>query len=166
MKTRILCLISGLLLPFASVAENEWSVGLLTGVPFYLTPEVSYQSQVSEVRYYANLKLGLDSGGAVGFETPFSANKKHALGAFIGSVGIRDDDNDCPDDDDVIAALACSLGNIFDYERVDGIGVSYSYNFNKLNNRGWYTRFELGYGKGEESNRNLTSGSFFIGYQF
>lgn len=166
MKTRMLCLVSGLLLSSSVAAKSSWSAGLLTGVPFYLTPEVSYQATNSDTRYYGSIKLGFDSGAAIGFERPFSANKKHAFGAFVGTLGIRDGDDDCTHDGDIIDALACSIANVFDYERVDGIGLSYSYNFNQLNESGWYTRFEIGHGKGEESERNLTSGSFFIGYQF
>ncbi len=166
MKTRILSVACGLLLSGSVLAEENWSTSISTGLPFFLTPELSYQANNSDIRYYANLKIGLDNGAAIGFETPFSTNKKHSFGAFFGSVGVHDGDTDCRDNDDLGSAIGCALADAFDWERVDGIGISYRYSFNQFNAEGMYTRFEVGYGKGDESNRDLTSGSFLIGYQF
>ena len=110
--------------------------------------------------------MGLDYGGAIGFETPFSMNKKHSFGAFIGSVGVRDGETSCDDEDDLGGVIGCALADAFDWERVDGFGVTYSYHFDQFNGKGMYTRFEIGRGKGDESDRSLTTGSFLIGYQF
>lgn len=156
----------------AASADDDISFALSTGVPFFVTPEMSYQSQDSETRYYANLKLGLDNGASLGFETPVSENKKHMLGAFIGSVGVRDGDTEC--DQEPSSSLGETLGNIigcslaatFDWETVNGIGASYRYDFSGEVNQGWYTRLELGYGKARESKKNTAVGGFVVGYQF
>lgn len=167
MKNRMLLTAAFTLFSNVSLAQDDWSFSLSSGLPFFVTPEVSYQPQGSEFRYYANFKGGLDEGGAIGFETAFSNNKKHAYGAFIGSVGVRNGEDDCdPDETNPIASIFCTFGEAFDWERVDGLGVSYSYNFNGFAEAGWFTRLEAGYGKGAESERSLASGSVSFGYRF
>lgn len=167
MKNRMLLTVALTLFSHASLAQDDWSFSLASGLPFFVTPEVSYQPAESEFRYYASFKGGLDNGGTIGFETAFSDNKKHAYGAFIGSVGVRDGEDDCdPDEVNPFATIFCALGDAFDWERVDGVGVSYSYHFNEFGQAGWFTRLEAGYGKGSESERNLASGSISFGYRF
>lgn len=169
MKNRSLSLLIGGLLACSAQAEQSndaWSWSMSSGVPFFATPEVSYQTAGSDVRYYGNVKLGVSSGMAVGVERAFTSNKRHAVGAFIGSVGVRDGDSHCSTESDLDETLGCIIADIFDWERVDGVGVSYSYNGAGLGSKNWYTRIELGYGKGEESKRNLASGAIIVGYQF
>lgn len=168
-------LLSLVLVTSASVSANEgMSFSLSSGAPFFLNPEVSYSSKHSETRYYGNLKLGLDNGASLGFETSISESNQHALGAFIGSIGVHDGEDDCLDEQDDPNSLGeglgqiigCSLVDVFDWERVDGVGVTYSYNFNTLNQSSWFVRLEAGYGKGAESDRDLSSGALLIGYRF
>lgn len=155
-------------------AKDGMSFNLSSGAPFFLTPEVSYASKHSQTRYYGNLKLGLDDGASLGFETVISESNKHAVGAFIGTIGVHDGEDDCLDEQDDPNSLGeglgqiigCSLVDVFDWERVDGIGLTYSYNFNELNQSSWFVRLEAGYGKGAESDRDLSSGALLIGYRF
>lgn len=172
MKIKMLYALVGGLLSAPVVAQEEWNFALSTGAPFFVTPEVSYQPTNSDIRYYGNIKLGLDNGGAIGFDMPVSENNKHALGLFVGSVGVRDGETECSNKNpsnlgEVLGhTIGCALADALDWERVDGIGMSYQYGFNQSGKDGWFTRVELGYGKGADSDRNLTAASILLGYQF
>jgi hypothetical protein len=150
---------------FTSHANDDYHFSLGTGVPFLLTAELSTYSQDNQKRYYANAKGSFAAGAALGFEASVSENNKHAMGAFIGTVGISDGE-DCPVTNSFSNDFACAIAHIFDWETVNGLGVTYSYNFNTLQKRGWKLRFEAGYGKGHKSKENSMAGNVYLGYQF
>ena len=153
-------------------ADQGWTFRMSTGVPHFLTPEASYYDTETGRRYYGNAKVGVASGASFGVDFPVSDNNKHVMGFVLGTVGVRDGDYQCPDDEpgnigeSFGFAFGCGLAAAFDWERVDGVGVSYSYNFSEFGKSGWYSRFEIGYGKGADSKRNLAAGSILIGYEF
>lgn len=168
-------LLSLALLTSATASANEdVKFSLSTGAPFLINAELSYKPQDSQVRYYGVLKSGSffsDDGFAIGFETPFSNNNKHAFGAYFGSIGVVPGGDVCKETENSDTPLAESIACIlvaaaFDWERVDGIGVSYSYNFNELHNDSWFVRLEAGYGKGNESNNDDVTGGLLFGYRF
>ena len=164
-------------MPFMShSADVSYSIG--AGIPFFLVPEISLASSDGSQRWYANYKLSLDDGFSIGFEQSVSDNNKHAIGLLIGALGIQDDDRPCHADkksdndlaDGVIDVIACSvvdvLNEVLDEETVNGLGVSYSYNFSGLNQAGMRIRMELGYGEGTNSNEKNASGGINFSYQF
>lgn len=164
--------LSSALFSATSNAEEGWKFRMSSGVPHFITPEASYYDAESGRRYYGNIKIGADNGASVGVDFPVSANQKHSMGFVLGSVGVRDGDTVCREEDpnnlgEVLGSIiGCGIAGAFDWENVNGVGVSYSYNFNKFGQSGWYTRFEYGYGKGQDTDRNLGAGSFFVGYEF
>lgn len=167
-----LCLMSAL----SQAQEVSFSIG--GGLPFLLTPEVSYASPASGSRWYANYKMGLDDGFSAGYEKALDRDNKHALGIVVGAFAVRDDDRPCEVADnnednlasqigfEIGSALGCALSKAFDDETINGIGLTYSYQFNGLNEAGWRVRFELGHGEGARSKENSTSGGFIASYQF
>lgn len=170
-----LCLVSTV-----SVA-NDFKFSLGVGLPFLLTPEVSYSQPGADSRWYANYKMGLDDGFSGGYERALDADKKHALGVLIGAFSVVDDKRPCPDSDktemtqdnvfaqisfDIGSALGCALSEAFDEESLNGIALTYSYQANGLNESGWRVRFELGHGEAARSKRKDTSGGFIVSYQF
>ena len=123
-------------------------------------------------KWFVNYKMGLDDGFSFGYEQGIDADSNHALGAFIGALGVQDKNNACPKEqsEDLVenlgSALGCSLLIIFDAETTNGLGLSYSYNYNGLNQSGMRIRFELGYGEGSISNEKRVDGGIVISYQF
>ena len=160
-------------MPFAGQsADINYSIG--GGIPFFLVPEISLSSNDISQRWYANYKLSLDDGFSVGFEQSISDNNKHAIGLLVGALGIQDDDRPCSVNNesdnnlanDAINIFACSVGGLFDEETVNGVGGSYSYNFNGINQAGMRIRIELGYGEGSNSSEKNASGGLTFSYQF
>lgn len=160
---------------FLSLATNhasavDFSIG--GGWPFLVVPEVSIASDDTTQRGYINYKMGLDDGFALGFEQGLDQENHHAIGAFVGALGVQDKNTACPEEqsDDLVESLGsvfgCSLLIIFDEETTNGLGLSYSYNANGLNNAGLRIRFELGYGEGSSSHEKRVDGGFVISYQF
>ncbi|MEP1447640.1 MAG: hypothetical protein ABJK37_16155 [Paraglaciecola sp.] len=156
----VLCAVAGI-----SRAEESYDFTLGTGFPFVFTPELSITTQDNSYRYYLNGKVGVANGASLGFEHSVSENRRHAIGAFAGTVGLYEGES-CPESDSVAQGLACSIAKALDWEAIDGIGVSYSYNFQNMQGKGWKLRFEAGYGNGRNSGEKSSAGNVFIGYQF
>ncbi|REL32171.1 hypothetical protein [Thalassotalea euphylliae] len=155
-----------------SHAEDiDFSLG--TGYPYLVIPEVSYSASGGQQRLYANYKLGLDDGFAIGFEHGLDSANQHAIGLLVGAIGAQDDKRPCPNNDDengiaegLASVIACSIVEIFDHETTNGIGLSYSYNHHGLNNSGFRIRFEAGYGEGVDSKEKRFDGAVVLSYQF
>jgi hypothetical protein len=163
----------------AQANEINFSIG--GGYPFFVVPEVSLSSDDNQQRWYANYKMGLDDGFSIGFEQAIDNTNKHAIGILAGAIGAREDKTPCPNTDkenntdttpdDVFveaigSAIGCSLGKIFDEETTNGLALSYSYNFNGLNNSGMRLRVELGYGEGHHSKEKRVDGGIALSYHF
>lgn len=151
-----------LIAPNLSVA-NELSFSLGAGYPFFVVPEISLSSANKRQRWHLNYKAGLDDGFALGFEQAVFESNHHALGALVGAIGIREDDESC---DDKQTLVSCIVSNIFDEETINGAAFTYGYYFNGLNSPGWHIKLEAGYGEGSQSNEKRSSASFRISYQF
>ena len=142
------------------------------GLPYFVIPEVSFAANNGEKRWFANYKIGLDDGFSVGFEQGFGVDNKHALGIFVGALGVQDDERPCryEESNDLAenfgSALGCAIAEAFDEETTNGVGLSYSYNFQGLNHSGMRLRFELGYGEGSNSHEKRFDGGVVISYQF
>ena len=170
MNTKILLLV--LSLGSGSAFANDVSFSIGGGYPYLVLPEVSLSADNNSQRWYANYKIGLDDGFSVGFEHAVSDNNKHALGVLVGAIGARDTDQPCEstNTDDIASELGnifgCALGQIFDDETTNGIGLTYSYNFNGLNNSGFRLILDAGYGKASDSNEKRADGAIRISYEF
>jgi len=158
--------------PFYSQAKRvDFSIG--GGYPFLVVPEISFASNDGDQRWFTNYKMGLDDGFSVGLDQRIGDDNKHAVGVIIGALGVRDDKRPCNNGDsveDIGSAvgnvLGCAFAEAFDEETTNGVGLSYSYNFNGLNNKGIRIRFEFGYGKANDSKDKRTDGGITISYQF
>ena len=170
----VAALLAGVLNVNQQAEAVDFSAGI--GYPFFLVPEVSITGSSGNHRLYANYKLGLDDGFALGIEQAIDNAGHNAVGVFAGAVGIYDDgEKDCNSADeqnasDVADAVGCAIASAmveaFDDEAINGIGVSYSYNSNGLNNTGWRVRLELGYGKSDNSKEKSSGGAVVVSYQF
>jgi hypothetical protein len=156
---------------FSQAKGVDFSIG--GGYPFFVVPEVSFASSAGDQRWFANYKIGLDDGFSVGFDQGVGADNKHVIGGVIGALGTRDDKRPCGNGDSVEDigsvignAIGCAFSKAFDEETTNGIGLSYSYHFNGLNNVGMRIRFELGYGEAADSNEKRADGGVIISYQF
>jgi len=150
-------------------ADNDFSFSMGTGFPYFGSAEVSMAAGGGDQRWFGHYKVGIDDDGfALGFEQALDNEKKHALGVMFGAIGLKNNDSDCHsgDEEPNIGALGCFLGAAFDWETVNGVGASYGYYFNGLNEAGWRVRLEAGYGKGSETDINYTSGNMIVSYQF
>jgi len=142
------------------------------GIPFLVVPEVSLASEDEKQRWFINYKMGLDDGFSFGVEHGLGLDNKHAVGVLVGALGVKNNDDVCKDEksDDIAEnlgnAISCGLLIIFSEETTNGLGLSYSYNFNGLNQSGMRLRFELGYGEGSTSHEKRIDGGFVISYQF
>jgi len=156
------------------VANNAYSADFTLGVgaPFFVVPEVSIASEDEKKRWFVNYKMGLDDGFSLGYEQGIDSDSNHALGAFIGALGVQDKNSACPNEksgdlaENLGSAIGCTLLIVFDEETTNGLGLSYSYNFNGLNQSGMRLRFELGYGEGSISHEKRVDGGFVVSYQF
>lgn len=165
MKKRLLGLAIGLsCLPTLSFADMHFSVG--TGYPFFVVPELSYGTADDQNRWYLNGKIGLAGGASLGFEHALDGEKHHAIGLVGGALGIRNGHTVCKEGQNAGEAFVCILTTAFDWEVVNGVGLTYSYNFKGLNNRGFRIRFEGGFGEGSRSHKSKGSGSVILSYQF
>lgn len=170
MKIKILLL--ALSIASYSSAANEVSFSIGGGYPYLVIPEVSLSANDDTQRWYANYKLGLDDGFSAGFEQAVSDNKKHAFGALVGAIGARGTDQECESstNDDIATdfanTLGCAIGGIFDEETTNGVGLTYSYNFNGLNNSGFRLELDIGYGKASDSNEKRADGGISLSYEF
>ena len=147
MKIKILLLT--LSIASCSTFANDVSFSIGGGYPYLVIPEVSLSANDDTQRWYANYKLGLDDGFSAGFEQAVSDNKKHAFGALVGAIGARDTDQECESSTNDVATdfantLGCVIGGIFDEETTNGIGLTYSYNFNGLNSAGFRLELDVG----------------------
>lgn len=174
MKNRNVLWASVLLLSSLSLSSQANTVDFTIGggLPFFVVPEFSFASDDEKKRYFVNYKMGLDDGFSFGFEQGMDSKNKHALGVFVGALGVRDADMPCSyvKSDDAVEnfgkALACSFAKIYDEETTNGVGLSYSYNFKGLNHSGMRIRFELGYGEGSNSHKKRVDGGVVVSYQF
>ncbi len=161
-RLNIICmtsLLSALISPVSNAEGIDFSLG--GGYPFYLTPEISYGTNENNYRWYANYKKGDLDGVSIGVERGYGAGNKHALGMLIGTIGLKDSNSY-----KIISANdgIVQVNNVND--KTQGVGLSYSYNFNGLNNTGLRVRFVIGYGEGEKSNDKAVDGGVNISYQF
>jgi|TARA_B110000090_G_C13313201_1_gene420465 hypothetical protein len=149
-----------------SKAEGfDFSLG--TGYPYLLVPEVSIKPEKSEIRWFANFKLGFGGPAiSLGIEKPISENKKHSVGFLIGGIGQSDDKTPCKQIYEGQCLLAGGFSFDFDLENTNGVAAMYTYNSDGLNNSGWRYSIILGYGEGEDSGDSKTDGSVNISYQF
>lgn len=97
--------------------------------------------------------------------------KKHAFGVLVGAIGARDTDQECESSTNDVATdfantLGCVIGGIFDEETTNGIGLTYSYNFNELNSAGFRLELDVGYGKASDSNEKRADGGISVSYEF
>lgn len=164
------------LIPATQAKAVDLSIG--GGYPFFVIPEMSIATDDAQRRWFANYKMGLDDGFSIGVEQGLDEKNTHAVGMMIGALGVRDDKRPCPaqnnNSGDVLEeigntfahTLGCAIGEAFDDKSTDGIGVSYSYNFNGLNNAGMRIRVELGYGKASGSDEKRADGGIVFSYQF
>ena len=153
-------------MPFI-VKANEIDFSIGSGYPFLLVAEVSVAAGDRQQRWYGNYKLGLDDGFSLGFEQGLGTDKKHAIGLLVGALGVSDPDSCSNEDDEFsVVSLGCIIEEIYDDETTNGVGVSYSYNFNGLNNQGARIRFELGYGEGVDSGEERSNGGVNYSFQF
>jgi hypothetical protein len=164
---------ASLLIPSqANAAPNDVSFTLGTGFPYVGSLEASMPAFEGNQRWFANYKIGLDDGFSLGFEHALDDDKHHAIGVMYGALGIRNDDTDCPESEENTVEsffgviIGCSLAAAFDWETINGVGLSYSYNVSGLNNAGWRFRVEGGSGKGAVSDKTHSSASFIASYQF
>jgi hypothetical protein len=174
MKLKNIVFIGGLLVgstPLMNQAE-EVSFSIGGGYPFFVVPEVSLASNEGEQRWFANYKMGLDDGFSIGFEQGIDDNK-HAVGVVAGALGVQDNNRSCSNNDldenigsEVGNQIGCAIAKAFNDKTTNGVGLSYSYNFNGLNNVGMRIRVEFGYGKASDSNEKRTDGGITISYQF
>ncbi|GEK09640.1 hypothetical protein [Pseudoalteromonas peptidolytica] len=142
----------------------EFSVG--TGYPFFGQLEVSVPQAQNQSKWYGSYRIGLDDGLLLGYERAVSANNKHAVGVVAGALGARDVGPACEEDDDVVCGIFEPIINLFDDETTNGVGLSYSYYFSSINQRGWHVKFIAGYGESSDSNKKRADGSVAISYQF
>jgi len=163
-------------------ANNAHATGidftLATGFPFVAVVEGSMPSDNNNRRWFANYKVGLDDGFSVGVEQVVGQGNTHAVGVVVGALGMHSNKRDCQQSsetsgdlttdlvDGVLGQVFCAIGNAFSDETTNGLGLSYSYHFNGLNNAGWRIRLEGGYGKGSRSDKKRGDGSVMISYQF
>lgn len=146
-------------------ADKKLDFSLGAGFPFAIA-ELSYIPDESDYRYYMNVKYSIESGAAIGVEHTILDDRKHAIGGLIGTIGLAKG-NGCDEEPSSIGeAIGCGIVTAFDWEVINGIGVTYSYNFTGLQNNGWHIRFEGGYGKGSESTEKKWSSDILISYQF
>jgi len=150
-----------------SISKAEgFSFSLGAGYPYLLVPEVSINPEKSEIRWFANYKLGLGGPAlSLGFEKPFSEDKRHSVGFLIGGIGQSDDETPC----ELLYQELCALSGLawdFDLENTNGVAVMYTYNADGLNNSGWRYSVIIGYGEGQDSGESKADGSVNISYQF
>ena len=153
-------------LPFIVKANDiDFTVG--SGYPFLLIIEGSIATSERQQRWFGNYKSGFDDGFSLGFEQGLGIENKHAIGLFVGALGVSDPDSCSNEDDEFsVASLSCVIDEIYDDETTNGVGVSYSYYFNGLNNQGARIRFELGYGEGADSGDERSDGGIITSFQF
>ena len=152
-----------------SISKAEgFNFSLGFGYPYLLVPEVSFHTEKSDIRWFANYKLGLGgSAASLGFEKPLSQDKKHSVGILIGGIGQSDDETPC----ELLYQELCELSGAgfswdFDLENTNGVAAIYTYNADGLNNSGWRYSLMIGYGEGQDSGESKTDGSVNISYQF
>ena len=80
-----------------SISHAEgFGFSLRIGYPYLLVPEVSFNPENSEIRWFANYKVGLDGPAiSLGIEKPFSEDKRHSVGFLIGGIGQSEDETPC-----------------------------------------------------------------------
>lgn len=152
-KSNVGLLALALALPVNSAFGLELSVG--GGWPFLAVPEISGSPWSSGNRLFANIKIGQDQGFSAGFEQSIGKSNKHALGFIVGSIGVQNDNRNC----------RC-FRLLKDRETTEGYGLTYSYNFNGLNEKGIRLRLEAGHGEGSDSKEKRNDGSVILSYQF
>lgn len=156
----------------AQATDVGFSIG--TGYPYFGSLELSLPADKGQQRWFANYKMGFDDGFSLGFEQSYGKGLNHAFGGLVGAVGVYKDGG-CDDSptsntdsssDAFRKTLACGIGTIFDDHTLNGLGVSYSYYVNGINQSGWRFKFEAGYGKASTINEKRATGGFIASYQF
>jgi hypothetical protein len=158
-----------LLITFYSSMSKAEGLGFSLGVgySYLLVPEVSFNPENSDVRWFANYKIGLGGPAiSLGIEQPFSEDKRHSVGFLIGGIGQSEDETPC---EQIYEGQCLEVGGFsfdFDLENTNGVAAMYSYNSEGLNNSGWRYSIMFGYGQGEDSGESKVDGSVSISYQF
>jgi len=168
---------SALILSSYTVGAASVDFTLATGFPFVAVVEGSMPSDNNNRRWFANYKVGFNDGFSAGVEQVVGQGNTHAVGVVVGALGLKSKKRACHNSGEtngdlasgvgeVVGQVFCAIGSAFNYETTDGLGLSYSYHFNGLNNSGWRIRLEGGYGKGSSSDKKRSDGSVMISYQF
>lgn len=149
---------------FALANDFRYSIG--GGFPYLLSAEVAYVTKAGKRRWYGNYKAIFDPGFALGMESSVSADNKHAVGVYLGAVGLKKGDG-CGNEerDDLLTAVVCAGADVFDWETLHGLGATYSYSFNTLSRSGWKVGAGLGYGWSSNEIDGVT-GQLGFSYQF
>lgn len=144
--------------------DLRYSIG--GGFPYVLSAEVAYVTNTGKRRWYGNYKAIFESGFSLGVESAVGPDNRHALGVYLGAVGLKKGDG-CGNEeiDDLLTAVVCASVDIFDWETLHGIGATYSYSFNTLSQSGWKVGAGLGYGWSSREINGVT-GQLGFSYQF
>ena len=149
------------------VEAQEFDFTVSAGYPYFVVLEPSINLSDGQSRVYGQYKIGLDDGFALGYEQTFGDSNHHAMGVLVGAVGIDSDNESCDANNDAISdILVCPFIELFDDETVNGVGLSYSYYFDGMDQDGWRLRIELGYGEANDSGIKSGTGGVTLGYKF
>lgn len=149
------------------VLANDVAFSIGSGFPYVLSAEAAYVTNSGKRRWYGNYKASIDSGFSLGMENSMSENNKHALGFFLGAVGLKKGKAPCDNEevDNLIVAALCGVADAYEWDSLRGLGVTYSYSFNTLSRNGWKLGTGLGYGKSNSEVKGFT-GQLNFSYQF
>jgi len=146
-----------------SAAKPSFSIG--SGYPYFGNVELAGGD--NQNRYFLQAKVSLaETGYTLGWDHSVSDDNKQSLGVVIGSVGIKDNTDNCSEQSSNGDNPFCSLADILDDEDVRGVGLTYGYHFNGLNQSGFRVRLTLGYGESAQTHHKNTVGGVALQYQF
>ncbi|MFT6529309.1 MAG: hypothetical protein ACJAZB_000952 [Psychrosphaera sp.] len=150
------------------VSAKDFDLSLGFGTPYFLLTEVSTVIS-DDYRAYVNFKMGLDNGVSIGLEKAV-INDSHLIGLFAGSVGTQAPDcyeNETYTDFDgaLSDVVKCAFG-VIAQKTLNGVGVSYSYANNGINNSGFIIKFDLGTGTNSYTDGYQSSAGIALMYSF
>lgn len=150
------------------VSAKDFDLSLGFGAPYFLVTEISTVIS-DDYRAYINYKMGLDNGVSIGLEKAV-INNSHLIGLFAGAVGTKAPDcnqNDTYTDfDDVIGdVVKCAFG-VITQKTLNGVGVSYSYANNGINNSGFIIKFDVGTGTNSYTDSYQSTAGIALMYSF
>lgn len=151
-------------LPKITLANDVvYSIG--TGFPYLLSAEIAYITNAGKRRWYGSYKTGTDSGSSFGMESSVTKDNKHSLGVFWGAVGLKKGESCKPEEESTLTEVLCTLADTFNWESLDGPGITYSYRSNTMSQRGYKIGIGLGYGESRNDVKGVT-GQVSFSYQF